>query len=234
MQALRCLIEGSFCSFRLWEQARYQQTYWLPPKTTVIGFLGSALGLADWQLEEWYDKVLVGVVLDGWKGFAYDLWQFSKLKKSKEHETAVVVRELVFRPRYAIFFASDNLDDLMRLKAALVDPVYAPCFGRSDDLALILACELIPLRHVEKEFWLRWTLVPCDVYEEGWLLEPLTNVARPARPPRVERMPVRFKYAADGSREAEVKECTQVFNWGCKPFRPEVVWSDGERCFYLH
>lgn len=235
---LRFTIEGSFCSFREPRGAKYQQTFWFPPKTTVIGFLGAALGLAPPDLESLYDQVYVGVVLHSWGGLARDLWGYTKLKRSDESETAVVVRELIYEPRYIVYVTSNEPDFLKKLQAALWDPVYPLRFGRGEDLALIRrAPELIALQTPPTPPILHWTLLPFTLEERRCALESPAREPPPRMPPRAVRMPMRFHYKPKWVREADPKRdfrwMTEVFDWGVQPDTIDGLWTDGEHTFYL-
>lgn len=233
-QALRFTIEGSFCSFRNPGGAKYQQTFWFPPKTTIVGFLGAALGLAPPDLQLLYDRVQVGVVLLSWGGLARDLWGYTKLKQHREPEAAVVVRELIYEPRYVIYVASDVASLLQRLQTALWDPVYPLRFGRGEDLALIRGGpEVIVLREPSAPVTLRWTLLPFRLGERGYALEPLSTTSPRRMPPRPVRMPIHFTYKPNWVREADFCWMTEVLDWGVQADTPEGTWTDGERAFYL-
>ncbi len=231
--ALRYVLAGSFCSFRDPVAAKYQPTFWLPPKTTVVGFLGSALGLESPSLEPLYDALRIGVVLESWAGTAHDLWGFTKLKGAGDTETAVVTRELIYQPQYALYVAAEEAL-LRRIGDALLDPVYPLSFGRGEDLALLIEKpEVLMLSPVEKTVWLRWTLLPFTIQERTCSLEGFDAESRPRIPPRVSKMPVRFRYALNRVREADFAWSTQVFDWGVRPDSPEGLWSDGRNTFYL-
>lgn len=236
--ALRFTIEGSFCSFRDPTGAKYQQTFWFPPKTTIVGFLGAALGLAPPDLEPLYDEVEVGVLLRSWGGLARDLWGYTKLKRGAEPEAAVVVRELIYKPRYIVYVASDDLGFLGKLRLALWDPVYPLRFGRGEDLALMRGTpEPVTLRVPSRSTILRWTLLPYTLEQRKCSLESPTREPPPRMPPRPVRMPIRFTYKPGWVREADpardFRWMTQVLDWGVQPDTTEGMWTDGEQTFYL-
>jgi len=214
--------------------AKYQPTFWFPPKTTVIGFLGCALGLEPPDLEPLYDSLRVGVILESWGGTARDLWGYTKLKGSSKAETAVVIRELIYRPRYAFYIGAEEMYQLEQLQEALLDPVYPLRFGRGEDLAMLQGKpQVIPLSPVEATTWLRWTLLPYTIQDRACSLEEFDVEPRPRVPPRPSRMPVRCHYDKSWVREAEMAWMTQVFDWGVRPASPDGLWTDGRHTFYL-
>ena len=234
LNALRYVLEGSFCSFRNPIGAKYQATFWFPPKTTVVGFLGCALGLEPPDLEPLYDGLNVGVVLESWGGSARDLWGFTKLKGSSKPESAVVLRELIYKPCYVFYIASNESRQLEELREALLDPVYPLRFGRGEDLAMLRGKpEVISLSSVDNSPWLRWTLLPSALQDIECTLEPLDSESRPDRPPLPAQMPIRFRYDKNWIRKAETISVTQVFDWGVRPTSPERLWTDGRYTVYF-
>ena len=234
LNALRYVLEGSFCSFRNPIGAKYQATFWFPPKTTVVGFVGCALGLEPPDLEPLYDSLNVGVVLESWGGSARDLWGFTKLKGSAKPESAVVLRELIYEPCYVFYIASNESQQLEELREALLDPVYPLRFGRGEDLAMLRGKpEVISLSSVDNSPWLRWTLLPSALQDIECTLEPLDSESRPNRPPLPTQMPIRLRYDKNWIRKAEMISVTQVFDWGVRPTSPERLWTDGRYTIYL-
>ena len=234
LNALQYVLEGSFCSFRNPVGAKYQATFWFPPKTTVVGFLGCALGLQPPDLEPLYDSLRVGVVLESWEGTARDLWGFTKLKGSAKPETAVVGRELIYKPCYVFYIAANEYQLLEELRQALLDPVYPLRFGRGEDLAMLGGKpQVISLSPVHTPPWLRWTLLPTTLQNIECTLEPLNGETRPHRPPLPAQMPIRFHYDKAWIREAETIWVTQVFDWGVRPASSERLWTDGKYTVYF-
>lgn len=234
LNTLHFVLDGSFCSFRNPSGAKYQASFWYPPKTTVVGFLGCALGLQPPDLEPLYDNLRVGVVLESWEGTAQDLWGFTKLKGATKPESAVVVRELIYKPCYIFYIAANRNQFLEELREALIDPVYPLRFGRGEDLAMLRGKpQVISLSMVDSPPWLHWTLLPSSLQEIECTFEPLNGKTRPHRPPLPAQMPVRFRYGKAWVREAEMIWVTQVFDWGVRPDSPEGLWTDGKYTVYL-
>jgi CRISPR-associated Cas5-like protein len=238
---LRCVVQGSFCSFRVWDQARYQSTYWLPPKTTVVGFLAAALGLSEADLADFYDRLLVSAVLEEYRGFARDLWQFTKLKKNRPAETAVTVREALYLPRYSLYFSSSEVGRLEEFQQALEDPRYPLRFGRSDDLARLVERPTIVTASPARPFGkfelrlLRWTLMRRGLDQPYKLVE--VEPGQRLRPPQEFRLPLRFRPKGDGSRRTDSEQdwarFTAIYNWALSAPDDLEVWSDGRNNFCL-
>lgn len=219
-------------SFRRPFSARYQVTYWLPPKTTLVGFAGSALGIDYENMGRLYDELKVGVVLESYKGKGQDLWQYTKPKAGADTETAVALREFISQAVYHLYFEPVERYSLNQLKEALDDPVYGLRFGRSDDLARYIQrpCIVEVNSAVERPL-LQWTVLPYGLSDQGLSFQ-VSNDQR-VIPPRVSKMPVRFTLEHDRLRSPIIQTCTEVFDLGVIPDDPEGVWQHGERYFYL-
>ena len=68
-------------SFRVPETHTFHQTLPLPPRTTIVGVLGAAMGLEFMEAMSWVDKNEIWVGIRGKAtGFMRDFWSFDKLK----------------------------------------------------------------------------------------------------------------------------------------------------------
>lgn len=233
MQALKVIIEGNFNSFRYPAEMTYQRSYYIPPKTTIIGHLGSALGLSDQNLIPLYDTIKVGVYLENFEGKTLDLWRITKLKSPK-NETAVVVRELLYRPRYRFYYLPQpesriTLEDIER---AFINPVYAPCLGRSDELSIYKEIKIIDIKEAPQNALYRYTILPfpytedpegvLDFSQRGNLLKNL--------PPEISPLPIGF-IMEGGGRKAKWCESTIVYGIGVRLSQKRGM-KDGEVVFF--
>lgn len=233
MRALRIRIIGSFNSFRLPSAMKYQETLQFPPRTTLIGLAGAALGKAPEDLGPLYETLRVAVVKKSLGGRARDLWSIAKLKRGSA-ERAVVLRELLVRPVYDVFYAcTDDLSFLGKLLGAFQNPAFACTLGRSDELVLIDRMEIIDLGDSPGDKPFRETVLPFDFRSAGCQLE--SGELRPGFrlfPPRVYRLPESFAYTERGRRVQRFRVETHVFNRGI--FAPEAKGvTDGESVFVL-
>src|SRR5687767_1420831 len=115
MRFLKIKCSGSFNSFRQPDFHTYHKTLSLPPKTTVAGMLGSALGIGPKEINDnWLkpNRFQMGVAGKN-NGKANDLWQIRKYEskriaaynkgdESSPYKTAVIVRELLYQAQFLI------------------------------------------------------------------------------------------------------------------------------------
>jgi len=231
MRALRLRIMGSFNSFRLPGTMKYQETLQFPPRTTLVGLAGAALGLALEDLEPLYETLRVAIVRRSLEGRARDLWSIAKLKKGPA-ERAVVLRELLVRPVYDAFYAG-NHPSLDTLLDAFQNPAFPCTLGRSDELVLINPLGMVELEPSDGGVPFRETVLPFDFRSADCELE--TTELRPGLrllPPRVYRLPESFACTEKGRRVQRFRTETHVFNVGV--FAPGAGGvTDGESSFVL-
>ncbi len=238
MEALKLIIEGSFNSFRLPSAMKYQQTFPLPPKTTLVGLLGAALGLDDEELvrKEAYQKVSVSVISRGAQGRARDLWGITKLKTGGDPEHAVVMRELIYRPMFVVYFCVEPGFEysLTDIESAFKDPAYPLTLGRSDELVIIRLAPRVELEEATPDDIYKHTLLPFNYREKDFKPESI-NVTKPNsfRLPEVSKLPTSFEINKNGVRVPEgLQDFTFVHNLGLK-FCDVKGCKDGEFAFFI-
>ena len=175
VDAIRLHVQGLLNSFREPKSHKIHRTLPFPPQTTLIGLAGAALGLSESTLWKEFKSLHVAVVdvskasdLGG-AGKAEDLVKYKKYKDS-DIETSIYVRELLYKPEYMIYYASEKKDILERLFNAFLNPVYALSLGRDDELITIKSVEKVNLEPLESgEF--EETILPFDPVEEGFEID---------------------------------------------------------------
>jgi CRISPR-associated protein Cas5t len=229
-------VEGDFNSFRIGQSLQYQRTYLFPPKPTIIGLAGAALGLADNELERLYTDILVGTILNQYQGLARDLWGITKFKTvGTEH--AVVVREMLHRPYYSIYFApSKTALSLKELQAAFADPVYPLSLGRSDELVVVKSLRITDLATAKPGACYRNTVLPFDYRKRGYILKKVTEMKHGVLElPQVITIPEVYSY--DKTRKRSVTQyrvVTHVFSTGAISKESDGGLRDGERNLFLY
>lgn len=236
MQALRLDVEGDFNSFRMGQSLQYQRTYLFPPKPTVIGLAGAALGLADNELEPLYTGISVGTILHHYQGLARDLWGITKFKTvGTEH--AVVVREMLHRPYYSIYFALSKTSlQLKDLQLAFVDPAYPLSLGRSDELVVIRSSRITDLTPSPPGACYRNTVLPFDYRKRSYTIEKVTEMKHGVLElPQVITIPQVYSYDKKRKRSvAQYQVVTHVFGTGVISKETDGGVQDGERNLFLY
>lgn len=236
MQALRLDVEGDFNSFRIGQSLQYQRTYLFPPKPTIIGLAGAALGLADNELKPFYTGISVGTILNQYQGLTRDLWGITKFKTvGTEH--AVVVREMLHRPYYSIYFAPSKTSlQLKELQLAFADPTYPLSLGRSDELVVIKSSHITGLEPSEPGACYRNTVLPFDYRKQRYVLEKITETNQGIlQLPQVFTIPQVYSYDKNRKRSvAHYQVVTHVFSTGVISKETDGGLRDGDRNLFLY
>ncbi|HMR82180.1 MAG TPA: CRISPR-associated protein Cas5 [Niabella sp.] len=248
MRFLKIKCQGSFNSYRQPDFHTYHKTLTLPPKTTIAGLMGSALGICpaevneEWLLTERFKMGIVGAA----NGQANDLWQIRKYeskqikayqtrKESTPYKTAVIVRELLYQSKITLYLYFENSDDYDILKQAFQAPKWALSLGREDELIKIITIEDVELIITEEEHRLKETVVAGDLMELNYrpqidtgITGNILNVA-----PKTVSLPISFIAQKDSEvRTAnEFKKFTFI---GSLPVLMEgqAFWDESDNVFF--
>jgi len=234
MKFIRVKISGCINSFRQPDFHTYHRTLPLPPKTTVAGMLGSALGISPKTVnDEWVksNRFFMGVVGKS-HGKANDLWQIRKYESKQiaaykkgsadtPYKTAVIVRELLYDSHFSIYLTFEDDDDFKLIVDSLQNPVWALSLGREDELVKISEINVVDITEKDNLYF-RNTILPFDVNEGDYKLD-LNQIGKGnllTEAPRIVKVPVTFTYKKD----SEVREADyfNIYTFvGDVPLQPE-------------
>lgn len=175
VDAIRLRVRGVFNSYRDPKTHKIHRTFPFPPRTTLVGLAGAAMGLPEDILWNEYKDLQVAVVdiskensLRG-VGRADDLIKYKKYKDSTV-ETSILIRELLYKPEYLIYYVSSKENALEEIHEAFLHPKYALSLGRDDELIMLHEIEkvnLMPLESGEYEE----TILPFNPATEGFHID---------------------------------------------------------------
>jgi len=241
MKFLRIKCSGCLNSFRQPDFHTYHKTLPLPPKTTVAGMIGSALGISpDSVNDEWLqnNRFQMGIVGKS-NGKANDLWQIRKYeskqiaayKKGSQltpYKTAVIVRELLYDSEFTLYLHFGNDADFELIFNSLYNPAWALSLGREDELILIQEIKQIDLEE-KADVSFSNTVIPADFTKSSYSIDAdLRNISIDlmAEAPKVIKLPITFSYNENTlAREAAgFQVFSFIFNIPLKP--------NGEKGFY--
>jgi len=237
MQLVKVHAIGIVNSFRNYARTTIHDTLPLPPKTTIIGLLGGALGYGfnSSELLELYDKVKVGIVGKSKSNF-YDLMRVFKLK-GKDSVPGLLQRQLNWENRYWIYYYYGDRN--RKILDALRNPVFAPTLGLADELINIKDVLLIEAKEIRKGERATFsnTLLPFKLdpssTDVNWP-EGEEDIIVPLTPYRV---PIKFEFDSKGSRKP-IDDADYVFTdrMQVSTIVPEefTACQDGEFTFVLH
>ncbi|MDS1032807.1 CRISPR-associated protein Cas5 [Porphyromonadaceae sp. NP-X] len=230
---MRIVCSGSLNSFRQPDFHTYHKTLPLPPKTTVAGMIGSALGISPEKVnEEWIknNRFQMGIVGKN-NGKANDLWQIRKYEnkqlkayqegnESAPYKTAVIVRELLYSSEFILYLHFEDENDYELVSSKLQNPEWALSLGREDELVLIKEIRQMNLEEKSNISFCN-TVLPIDFTKTPYEIVLSTqnssgNLLDEA--PKSIKLPITFSYNDDGAREAnEYQQFSFIYNLPIKP-----------------
>lgn len=248
MRFLKIKCQGAFNSYRQPDFHTYHKTLTLPPKTTIAGLMGSALGISpaevneEWLLKEKFKMGIVGTA----NGQANDLWQIRKYeskqikayqtgKELTPYKTAVIVRELLYQSKITLYLHFENSEDYDLLLQAFLSPKWALSLGREDELIKIVSVEDVEFNIVEEEHRLRETVVAGDLAELNYRPQIDTgfsgNILNVA--PKTVSLPVSFTTQKD-SEVRTANEFRKFTFIGSLPvlMQGQAFWDESDNVFF--
>ncbi len=195
-------------SFRVPETHTFHQTLPLPPRSTIIGMMGAALGF---DLESAHrfadDHGIVVSVRGDHQGTMRDLWNYRKVTikafdreqiKSRPHYS-ILIREYLYDCTFTFFFGSPSREALEKVRSAFLSPVYALTAGNSDDLLKVTAVSEIIGTEPTALMEFDHTILPGDVSTRctptiDFATLPITATISS---PQVFLLPTRFAFEGD-------------------------------------
>lgn len=240
--------KGCLNSFRQPYFHTYHKTLPLPPKTTIAGMIGSALGISPNEInDEWLkkDRFKMSVVGKS-NGRTNDLWQIRKYEtkqisaynkgaESTPYKTAVIVRELLYASDYIIYLCFNCADDKSLVFDSLNNPKWALSLGREDELIKVIELKEIELEEQENLSF-RNTVLPFDINEGGYNLSldevSATNILDEA--PKIVKLPIGFSHKANSQvREADSFQLFSFLtNLPIKPVASKGYYDSEEMCAF--
>lgn len=248
MEFIRIKCKGCLNSFRQPDFHTYHKTLPLPPKTTVAGMIGSALGISPKEVnDEWLkkDRFKMSVVGKS-NGIANDLWQirkyetkqiaaYNKGNEAAPYKTAVIVRELLYASDYVIYLCFNNTEDKNLVLDGLNNPKWALSLGREDEVVRIIELKAIVLDE-RGDLSYRNTVLPFDINEGGYSISideiSAGNILDEA--PKIVKLPVGFIHKANSQvREADsFQQFSFLTNLPVKPTTNKGYYDAEELCAF--
>jgi CRISPR-associated protein Cas5t len=248
MKFLRIKLSGCINSFRQPDFHTYHKTLPLPPKTTVAGMLGAALGISPKEVnDKWLETNRFHMGIVGWaNGKTSDLWQIRKYENKQisafrkfrddvengnikgeydiitPYKTAVIVRELLYACEFVIYFSFTNNSDYLLIKTHLKNPVWALSLGREDELIKIKMIEDVEIEEKENVF-LHNTMLILNSYSEKYdvdLSKRSLGGNLLSEAPKNVKLPMTFSHK-DGSDAREAKSFQDFTFVSNLPFKPK-------------
>ena len=209
MQGLTFELTGELGHFRNLFTHSFLETMIAPPKTTVVGMIGAALGYDELQTMELTDKLRIGVKVLQIKGFIKEITTFFNYK-SKPPETTPIMRELIVNPKYKIYVASDDTTLLNQVREALEHPVYPIYLGISDLIGYITQIQDIELSECKAKHFDCIIPLTDDI---NYVVRVKESVSGVMIPPKIFRVPKKFEIKGRGRSPKSLQNVLMFFGY---------------------
>lgn len=213
-------------SFRVPETHTYHETLPLPPRTTLIGMAGAALGLPYEEAYKFINDIPIYVGVSGSSLSIFkDLWNYRKITnksytneqiKDRQHYS-IVIREYLYQLSSRLYFGCEKCEELEKIKTAFSSPVYPITAGNSDDLLKIKKISSIQEFSKEEVSEFSNTCIPGDISS---LYRPVikitdTPITQTVFDPRIYRLP--FSFTFEGNKRIVSEK--RIFSFIQTPIR---------------
>ncbi len=202
-------------SFRIPEQHTFQPTLPLPPITTLIGWMGAALGLTFEEAMAFKKEHAIAFgVIGSHTGEMRDLWKYTKIKES-ETLRDVLIREYLTDFAATIAIGAPVEEVVNTLETAFHTPAYALTLGTSDDLVKIRRISGVVRAEECMHADFENTVLSGDkttLYDPAIDLR-ATPVSYTIRAPQVVLLPTDFTFVGDARRVS----CRELFTFVGSP-----------------
>lgn len=231
-EILRVEVKGIFNSFREPKAHKSQSTFLVPPRTTILGLAGAALGVDKDDLKELKDLKVSTILLEI-EGKARDLWRYTMVKKAGREGYSVgpsiLFRDMLYGAHYYIYYYHPDKEVIKKLKFAFEHPFYALTLGMADELINIKSAEIIPVEQSTSDLGLTNTMIPFDIQKQ-WKIKLPKMEPGIYRPPVIERLPADSSARFSGE---DPKIYSVIVSLVAYSEEPLECWADGERRFFL-
>lgn len=227
MKFLRIKCQGLLNSFRQPDFHTYHKTLPLPPKTTVAGMLGSALGIppetvnTEWLIQPRFKMGVVGQsggkANDLWQIRKYESKQIGKFYKGEEltpYKTAVIVRELLYDSVFTLYLYFEKEEDYDLIYDRLLHPSWALSLGREDELIKIDSLAIVDLPETHALSYQN-TVLPVDLSAMDYSLDLHSlsgNLISEAPRPVTLPMAFQWNFTKDTREAVDLQSFSYVFN----------------------
>ncbi|WXG44481.1 MAG: CRISPR-associated protein Cas5 [Promethearchaeati archaeon SRVP18_Atabeyarchaeia-1] len=190
MLGLTLRLTGIFSFFRIPYNSLLMDTYLFPPKTTVIGMIGAAIG---WNEDEFLENIKnfrYGLIIEN---HGEVLTETAAIYKSKEAPRYPITKNMVYMPVYKVFLSSKDDNMVKEAHDAIRDPKFVLTLGDSENLFYPTHTNpnFVTLLEIkEKPAEKLNCILPSDIYNEYH--STFSRIKDDFLPPRETKIPVDF------------------------------------------
>lgn len=165
MLGIKLTLSGIFSFYRVPYNSLLMDTFLFPPKTSIIGMMGAAIGWNEDVFLENLKKFRYGVIIEK-AGESFS--EIAVIYKSKNSPIYPITKNLVHKPVYNVFLTSEDDSLTENIGKALQNPKYVLTLGDSENLFYPLNKNYIRILKIKENMSatkLR-CILPSEIYNE--------------------------------------------------------------------
>lgn len=161
-KGLKIKISGLYAFFRIPYNSLLMDTYRFPPKTTIVGMIGAALGWNEKNFLENIRKFKYGVVIESPGELIKEV---SSIFKSKNAPIYPIKKIMIYKPVYNVYLSSEDETIVEETYNALRDPKYVLTLGDSENIFYPKKKDFVELMEInETETKSIKCIIPTDLF----------------------------------------------------------------------
>jgi len=238
MIGIRLSIVGIFSFFKVPYNSLLMDSYLFPPKTTIVGMIGAAMGWNEERVLDDIDKFKYGLIIKNpgeraietatiFGNIEYTPYPITKIMNYKSYPITKIMN---YKPFYEVYIASDNKDlNIDKIYDALNDPKFTLYLGDSESLFYAdfkhpKFCEKI---EINKDFGNEFEcILPSEIYNKKERIEMTT---KKVIPPTEIKIPINFTGKGKNRKcvlknvfyysgiKVKLKESVETYYYGKQP-----------------
>jgi len=187
MQGLVLNLNATYFFYRIPYNSLLMDSLPFPPKTSIVGMLGAAIGWDEETFIENIPKFKYGLIIENQ---GERLKETATIFKNKNSPKYPITKNMYYKANYRVFVGAEDEKLLGKAYLAMQDPKYAITLGDSDNIFYPKDKDYInPVEYSEGNARSVRCILPSDVFMKNKGYEKISDIISP---PAAYKVPVNF------------------------------------------
>jgi len=187
MQGLVLNLNATYFFYRIPYNSLLMDSLPFPPKTSIVGMLGAAIGWDEETFIENIPKFKYGLIIENQ---GERLKETATIFKNKNSPKYPITKNMYYKANYRVFVEAEDEKLLEKAYLAMQDPKYAITLGDSDNIFYPKDKDYInPVEYSEGNARSVRCILPSDVFMKNKGYEKISDIISP---PAAYKVPVNF------------------------------------------